>query len=173
MGVWSEGIELRAGEPPLAGPVRGVGADKRKGKKEEKGREKKGKGKENGKAKEEAKQTRITRAWPLPSGALEAELKLVEQTSFDLDKVSFSRLAEADSRKCGTRGWRSRRGSSAGCSRPIRTRRRVECSPASRGRGHWSLAAGPGSSASRSPSSTPRPRCRPQTSVSLQFSGSS
>ncbi len=89
IGVWSEGIELRAGEPPLAGPVRGVGGDQRKGKKEEKGRDKKGKGKENGKAKEEAKQTRITRAWPLPSGALDAELKLVEQTSFDLDKVSW------------------------------------------------------------------------------------
>ncbi|CAK9782803.1 hypothetical protein CC85DRAFT_247547 [Cutaneotrichosporon oleaginosum] len=83
MGVWSESIELRAGEPSQAGPLRGVGANKKekgKGKGEED--EKKGKGKENGKAKEEAKQTRITRAWPFADG----ELKLVEQMSFDLDK---------------------------------------------------------------------------------------
>ncbi|BEJ12764.1 hypothetical protein CspHIS471_0212240 [Cutaneotrichosporon sp. HIS471] len=85
MGVWSESIELRAGEPPQAGPVRGVGTDK-KGKAKGKREEKKGKAKENGKVKEEAKQTRITRAWPLPPGTSEAQLKLVEQTSFDLDK---------------------------------------------------------------------------------------
>ncbi|GMK59092.1 hypothetical protein CspeluHIS016_0701070 [Cutaneotrichosporon spelunceum] len=85
MGVWSEAIELRASERPQSGPVRGVGADKQN---KAKGRrdENKGKGKESGKAKEEAKQTRITRAWPLPPGASETHLKLVEQTSFDLDK---------------------------------------------------------------------------------------
>lgn len=86
MGVWSEGIELRAGEPPRSSPIRGVGADKAKPKaKGEK--EKKGKGKDIGKVKEEAKQTRITRAWPLPNGL--GELRLVEQTSFDLDKVAI------------------------------------------------------------------------------------
>lgn len=87
MGVWSEGIELRRGEPPTAGPVRGVGAETSRKGKGSKEKERKGKGKDDkkGKENEEAKQTRITRAWPLPSGQLE----LVEQTSFDLDKVSF------------------------------------------------------------------------------------
>lgn len=87
MGVWSEAIELRRGaEPSSSGPVRGVGADKGKGKGKKEEKEKRaGKGKGKEKEKEEAKQTRITRAWPLPLPA--GELKLVEQTSFDLDKV--------------------------------------------------------------------------------------
>lgn len=63
LGVWSEGIELL---PPAIEPA------------------KKDKGKSKGKTKEAPKQSRITRSWLTSYGAL----KVVEQTSFDLDKVS-------------------------------------------------------------------------------------
>ncbi|KAL1410337.1 DNA-dependent ATPase fun30 [Vanrija albida] len=84
LGVWSEGIELRAAEVAASsGPVRGVGGKGRdkvkaadKGK--DKAKDKKGKGKDD-----TPKQGRISRAWALPSGQ---QLTLVEQTSFDLDK---------------------------------------------------------------------------------------
>lgn len=88
LGVWSEGIELRKGEVAAAGPVRGVGGKAAGDKRQDKG---KGKDKAGAKDKPKAKgkdntpkQGRISRAWALPSGQ---QLTLVEQTSFDLDKV--------------------------------------------------------------------------------------
>lgn len=85
LGVWSEGIELL---PAFAPDPK----EKAKGKADSKA--KKGdKGK--GKAKEAPKQSRITRSWPTAYGAL----KVVEQTSFDLDKVSFGRSSTADEQK--------------------------------------------------------------------------
>ncbi|WVQ78732.1 hypothetical protein IAT38_000819 [Cryptococcus sp. DSM 104549] len=90
MGVWSEGIVLArgAGAGPGSGSGSGVGAIKGRGKEKEK--DAKGKaGKGKGKAKEEegAKQGRILREWGLPSPGEEAgRLRIVEQTSFDLDK---------------------------------------------------------------------------------------
>lgn len=70
LGVWSEGIELLPAPSAVGKPVKGKGD----------------KGKDKGKGKKEApKQSRITRSWPTSYGAL----KVVEQTSFDLDKVSY------------------------------------------------------------------------------------
>lgn len=102
LGVWSEGIELRKGER-ATGAVRGVAQDKPKGRRKDDKPYK-------DKAKEVPKQTRISRSWPLPGE--EKDLTLVEQTSFDLDKVGEER--HADGRKYGTRGSRSRRGCGRG-----------------------------------------------------------
>lgn len=79
LGVWSEGIELLPASPSASDSKAKGNADV-KSKKGDKGKNDKGKGK----AKEAAKQSRITRSWPTSYGAL----KVVEQTSFDLDKVS-------------------------------------------------------------------------------------
>lgn len=82
--VWSEPIHLVRGEPSSAGGiVRGVGADAAKGKKGDK--KGKGAGGAAGKGKEEEgrKQGRITRDWTLGK----RRLSIIEQTSFDLDKV--------------------------------------------------------------------------------------
>lgn len=86
LGVWSEGIEIRASEVSAAssGVVRGVGADK-KGKDSAKEKNKKAKEKRD----DTPKQTRINRAWLLPN---HGQLKVVEQTSFDLDKVGCVEL---------------------------------------------------------------------------------
>lgn len=93
--MWSEGIVLTPGGVLAAdsGAVRGVGAakggkdkDNKGGKKSsgKGGKDEKAGGKDKGKGKDDGpKQTRITREWPAPRGAL----KVVEQTSFDLDKV--------------------------------------------------------------------------------------
>ena len=56
--------------------------------------QKSGKGKGKGKEKEDEgpKQTRIQREWtlgPKSEGEVQEMLRVVEQTSFDLDKVSF------------------------------------------------------------------------------------
>ena len=79
IGVWSEPIALVRGEPSSSGNVRGVGGLSAKDKKDSK----KGKGK--AKEDEGKKQGRIQREWTVGSRAL----RIVEQTSFDLDKVSF------------------------------------------------------------------------------------
>ncbi|KAK4687388.1 hypothetical protein P7C73_g2716, partial [Tremellales sp. Uapishka_1] len=65
MGVWSEGIEIVREKEGAGGIVKGIGKAK-------------GKGKEKEKDKEVVKQSRIRREW--------RELKIIEQTSFDLDK---------------------------------------------------------------------------------------
>ncbi|EJT46430.1 chromosome organization and biogenesis -related protein [Trichosporon asahii var. asahii CBS 2479] len=83
LGVWSEGIELLPAAAPDPKAAKGKG---KKGDKGDKGK---------GKAKEAPKQSRITRSWPTAYGAL----KVVEQTSFDLDKVSFGRSSTADEQK--------------------------------------------------------------------------
>jgi len=84
IGVWSDAIEIRANPPRAGGPVRGMGGGDMKGGK--KGKDMldprlKGKGKE---VEEAPKQGRICREWSLPK---DGELKILEQTSFDLDKV--------------------------------------------------------------------------------------
>lgn len=76
IGVWSEDIELRREVAISSGPTRGVGQDKKGKKKEERPAKRR-------KEDEIPKQTRILRCLPLPRG----KLRLVEQTSFDLDKV--------------------------------------------------------------------------------------
>lgn len=93
LSVWSEGIEITRPQPAVLGPVRGVGSDPKanasananaKGKKAVKddGKSKpKGKGKEKD---EGPKQGRILREWSLDNGGM---MRIVEQTSFDLDKV--------------------------------------------------------------------------------------
>jgi len=90
LGVWSEGIELKSGGEVAVGSVRGVGGDKKGGKAQAKDKKSAGAGKKDKEDKKKRddtpKQTRITRSWPHAAG----ELKLVEQTSFDLDKVSPS-----------------------------------------------------------------------------------
>lgn len=87
LGVWSEGIEIAR---PVSGlntsAVRGIGAQKEpavdKGKLKGKA---KGKDKEKEKERDDGpKQGRIMREWALPD---EGKLRIVEQTSFDLDKV--------------------------------------------------------------------------------------
>ncbi|WVR03901.1 hypothetical protein IAU60_000900 [Kwoniella sp. DSM 27419] len=90
LGVWSEGIQITRPSLPAGGAVRGVNA-KTNGKKEKEVEGKsrnagKGKGKEKEKEKEKdegPKQGRITREFGLPSSG---SLRVVEQTSFDLDK---------------------------------------------------------------------------------------
>lgn len=79
LSVFSEGIEITRPIVVSGGITRGVGATggKSKGKKVDT----KGKGKEKD---DVVKQTRIMREWETPNG----QLRLVEQTSFDLDKVS-------------------------------------------------------------------------------------
>ena len=96
LGVWSEGIQISRGQGKAVGPIRGVGGE---GLKVRNGGES-GKGKRKGKGKEVdevAKQGRIWREWDLPGGG---ELRIIEQTSFDLDKVReehlFPRLRLAD-----------------------------------------------------------------------------
>lgn len=109
IGVWSEGIEITPGDLKVFGVIRGIGGQ---GKVQGKG---KGKGKGNPKEGDEAqKQTRIWRSWALPGGG---DLRVVEQTSFDLDKVRSQRpsypLAKADtgSRRFGILDWHSVLGS--------------------------------------------------------------
>ncbi|KAI9632484.1 putative methyltransferase-domain-containing protein [Dioszegia hungarica] len=83
--VWSEGIEIvRPAGASTGGVTKGVGGQGGKGRAKGKGKaEDKDKAKGKGKEKDETvKQTRITREWSTPSGVL----KVVEQTSFDLDK---------------------------------------------------------------------------------------
>jgi hypothetical protein len=80
IGVWSEAMEV-------IGPA-GNGAERpaKKSKIEEKG---KGKGKGKAKEMDEGpKQTRIHREWLNGEGDVETRLRIIEQTSFDLDKVS-------------------------------------------------------------------------------------
>lgn len=87
LGVWSEGIEIARPVSGLnTGAVRGIGAQK-----EPVGDKGKFKGKSKGKDKEKEKerddrpkQGRIMREWALPD---EGKLRIIEQTSFDLDKV--------------------------------------------------------------------------------------
>lgn len=90
LGVWSGPIEISG-----AADERQV----KRAKLEERGKEVqkvngKGKGKEKEKEKDEGpKQSRIQREWILATEAedgLEEMLKIIEQTSFDLDKVSFN-----------------------------------------------------------------------------------
>lgn len=92
--VWSEGISLVRGEPSTAlngngGKVRGVGAESHKSKKGDS----KGKGKAtsggSSVSEEGKKQGRILREWKLGPKDDQGSLKIVEQTSFDLDKVSI------------------------------------------------------------------------------------
>jgi hypothetical protein len=81
LSVWSEGIEIARPQSSSVGTVRGVGSEGQ-GKKESSS----SKGKVRGKEKDEGpKQGRITREWGLPGGG---SMEIVEQTSFDLDKVS-------------------------------------------------------------------------------------
>ena len=75
IGVWSEGIVLARAEAPSSGVVKKVGGEKAKAKKK------------GGKEEEGKKQGRIEREWSVPDGK---DLKVVEQTSFDLDKVGLS-----------------------------------------------------------------------------------
>lgn len=85
--VCSEGIEIIRPNPAQGGVTKGLGGQsgkvKGKGKEKMEEREKsKGKGKEKD---EGPKQTRIIREWETPAGML----RIIEQTSFDLDKVSY------------------------------------------------------------------------------------
>jgi hypothetical protein len=95
--VWSEPIVTRPDAVP-AGVVKGIAGSaaksKDKGKADERDK-RKGKGKEKEKERDGGvKQTRITREWASPDGRV---LKIIEQTSFDLDKVSRS-IARAEER---------------------------------------------------------------------------
>jgi hypothetical protein len=87
IGVWSEGIEIIGGDIK-SGPVRGIGGDAPKKKQPNgsamAGSSKKDKGKGRAKDEDGPKQSRIRREWCLPDGG---ELRIIEQTSFDLDKV--------------------------------------------------------------------------------------
>jgi hypothetical protein len=87
IGVWSESIMITAGQNQERQVKRAKMEDQSKtsggGK---------GKGKEKEKEKDEgAKQTRIQREWTLneAEGDVQDLLRIVEQTSFDLDKVSL------------------------------------------------------------------------------------
>ncbi|KAL7419734.1 hypothetical protein Q5752_005650 [Cryptotrichosporon argae] len=95
VGVWSMGIDIRRERGAGEGVVRRV--EGRAGRDKDAGGDAKGTGKGKGKSKDDtAKQTRIQREWALPfpvrEGADEAavagpsELRIIEQTSFDLDK---------------------------------------------------------------------------------------
>jgi hypothetical protein len=91
--VWSEGIALVRGESSGSGQIRGLGVES-KGKNADKSRAKE-KGRGKGKTVEQdegKKQGRILREWALYGGPKDdppARLSIVEQTSFDLDKVSY------------------------------------------------------------------------------------
>jgi hypothetical protein len=84
IGVWSEPMALVRGEPSSSGNVRGVGGLSAK--------DKKNSAKGKGKAKEDEgkKQGRIQREWT----AGDMVLRIVEQTSFDLDKASSLPFSE-------------------------------------------------------------------------------
>lgn len=85
LGVWSEGIEIaRAVSGLNSGTIRGLGRQKEPS--IDKGKSKgKSKGKEKEKERDDRpKQGRIMREWALPE---EGTLRIIEQTSFDLDKV--------------------------------------------------------------------------------------
>ncbi|AAW42152.1 expressed protein [Cryptococcus deneoformans JEC21] len=84
LGVWSEGIEIaRAVSGLNSGTIRGLGRQKEPS--IDKGKSKgKSKGKEKEKERDDRpKQGRIMREWALPE---EGTLRIIEQTSFDLDK---------------------------------------------------------------------------------------
>lgn len=87
LGVWSEGIEIARPVSGLnTGAIRVIGAQKEPAvyKRKLKGKSK-GKDKEKEKERDDGpKQGRIMREWALPD---EGKLRIVEQTSFDLDKV--------------------------------------------------------------------------------------
>jgi hypothetical protein len=111
LSVWSEGIEITRPQPAVLGPVRRVGSDA----KANANASAKGKGKEKD---EGPKQGRILREWSLDDGGMMA---IVEQTSFDLDKVrddinlpvyKMSRGRDADRvcRRFGILDWLSRPG---------------------------------------------------------------
>lgn len=88
LGVWSEGIEIARPVSGLnSGTVRGLGRQKEPS--IDKGKSiGKSKGKDKEKERDDRpKQGRIMREWTLPE---EGILRIVEQTSFDLDKVRFS-----------------------------------------------------------------------------------
>jgi len=101
-GAGSQALEgaLREGAEVLgvwSGPIEILGVEERQVKRaklEAKDIQKSGKGKGKGKEKEDEgpKQTRIQREWtfgPKSEGEVQEMLRVVEQTSFDLDKVSF------------------------------------------------------------------------------------
>ena len=117
--VWSEGIALVRGEPSSSGNVKVISTSAKglKGAKVKVQADERRTGKSRGKGKDEEgkKQGRITRDWR----AGEGHLSVVEQTSFDLDKVGKRNggrwmktvlLLGADGRKSGILGWRSRDG---------------------------------------------------------------
>ncbi|KAK8861485.1 hypothetical protein IAR55_002306 [Kwoniella newhampshirensis] len=93
LGVWSEGIIVVRPDSSTVGPVRGMGsttsnrggAGKTDPKEVVKNGKAKGKGKEKEKDETGPKQGRITRDWMIP-GETGRRMKIVEQTSFDLDK---------------------------------------------------------------------------------------
>ena len=114
IGVWSEGISLVRGESSTSGQVRTVGGSKGPKAKADEGRNKGKAGK--GKDDEGKKQGRINREWMAGDGAL----RVVEQTSFDLDKVSLGR-SRADCRKYGTRVWACQGGYGGIWTKPIAT----------------------------------------------------
>ncbi|WVQ64817.1 uncharacterized protein L199_002986 [Kwoniella botswanensis] len=91
IGVWSEGIDIVRSDLSNKGAVRGINGSSKNGKDKEK-ESKKGKGKEKD---DGPKQGRITREFTLPLQAQEdgeegesreEMLRIIEQTSFDLDK---------------------------------------------------------------------------------------
>lgn len=91
IGVWSEPISIIAGQ----GQGQGQGQERqvKRAKMEDQKTGGKGKGKEREKD-DGPKQTRIQRDWILEQaeGDVKDLLRVVEQTSFDLDKVSFRPL---------------------------------------------------------------------------------
>jgi hypothetical protein len=87
IGVWSEGIKITTnGHNTRNGPVRGVGDSDSKKRAHAtasiSGKKDKGKGKS--KEDDGPKQGSIWREWALPDNG---KLRIIEQTSFDLDKV--------------------------------------------------------------------------------------
>ncbi|TYJ59181.1 hypothetical protein B9479_000170 [Cryptococcus floricola] len=87
LGVWSEGIQIirPSGSGLTPGAVRGMGKQKEtQPSSGAKGKNIKGNGKGKPEKDEGAKQGRIIREWALPEN--EGSLRIVEQTSFDLDK---------------------------------------------------------------------------------------
>lgn len=100
IGVWSEPINITAGQ----GQGQGQGQERqvKRAKMEDQKTGGKGKGKEREKD-DGPKQTRIQREWILEQaeGDVKDLLRVVEQTSFDLDKVSSSSFS------IGCDGWYS------------------------------------------------------------------